>query len=206
MSTQKCAEVIFSSDVANMYEWSKRTDLVVDSADRLGANYARAHRWLNGLKKTLVQQYGWQEATNPDSRMLFSLETSSIWRSSVGLPAGPKLRLCLPYHASSFFSPERRVQWEMVFHSDIFESVRKICPPVNDLLNLLQCLLTGVVTVAYEERLPDGVYRTTRGLPPITWITQYEADLVGIFGVQDYKTLRTACADTKKAFKLEVLN
>jgi hypothetical protein len=135
----------------------------------------------------LIHQHRWTDAAVNDPRMLFSLETSSIWRSSVGLPAGPALRLQLPVHATSFFSPERRVQWQMVFHSDIFESVRKICPPINDILNLVQCLLTGIVTLVFEENLPQGIYRTTRGLPPVSWINANEHLLVEIFGVPHFR-------------------
>ncbi|KAJ7109346.1 hypothetical protein C8R44DRAFT_802274 [Mycena epipterygia] len=198
------AEVVFSSDVRNMDEWANRTRIPLTTANALGVTYARAHRQLHYLKQSLIHQYQWTEASS-DPRMLFSVETSSIWRSSVGLPAGPALRLQLPVHATSFFSPERRVQWQMVFHSDIFESVRKICPPINDILNLVQCLLTGLVTLVFEENLPQGIYRTTRGLPPVSWITANEQMLVDIFGVPHYRALRKACSDTATAFKLEVV-
>jgi hypothetical protein len=123
------------------------------TADALGATYAKAHKWLNCLKSMLVYEYNWTQVPSDDHRILFTLETPSIRKSSVNLPAGPKLRLQLPVHATSFFTPERRVQWQMVFHSDIFESVRKICPPINDILYLIQCLLTGLVTVVLEEQL-----------------------------------------------------
>ncbi|KAJ6596861.1 hypothetical protein DFH09DRAFT_1132929 [Mycena vulgaris] len=199
------AEVVFSSDVKNMDEWARRTRIPLTTANALGVTYSRAHRHLNALKLDLIHRHRWTEAAVSDPRMLFSVETSSIWRSSVGLPAGPALRLQLPVHASSFFSPERRVQWQMVFHSDIFESVRKICPPINDILNLVQCLLTGIVTLVFEENLPQGIYRTTRGLPPASWIAANEQMLVEIFGVAHYRTLRKACSDTATAFKLEVV-
>ncbi|KAF5315644.1 hypothetical protein D9611_004669 [Ephemerocybe angulata] len=198
-------EVVFSSDVANMDEWAQRTRIPLTTAEALGATYARAHRWFQALKQQLIREHNWSDAPSSDSRLLFAVETSSIWRSSVGLPAGPKLKLCLPVHASSFFSPERRVQWEMVFHSDIFESVRKICPPINDILHLIQCLLTGIVTVVFEEQLPEGMYRTTRGLPPIAWVNAHEAALTEIFGVAHFKALRKACNDTKAAYMLQVL-
>ncbi|KAJ7774659.1 hypothetical protein DFH07DRAFT_800413 [Mycena maculata] len=199
------AEVVFSSDVRNMDEWAHRTRIPLTTADALGVTYARSHRWLHALKSSLIHQYRWTEAASSDPRMLFSLETTSIWRSTVGLPAGPTLRLQLPVHATSFFSPERRVQWQMVFHSDIFESVRKICPPINDILNLVQCLLTGIVTLVFEENLPQGIYRTTRGLPPASWISANEQMLVEIFGTVHYRALRKACNDTATAFKLEVV-
>ncbi|KAF9500895.1 hypothetical protein BDN71DRAFT_948320 [Pleurotus eryngii] len=198
-------EVVFSSDVRNMDEWARRTHIPLTTADALGTTYARAHRWLQALRLQLIHQHKWKDSSESDHRMLFAIETSSIWRSSVGLPAGPTLKLQLPVHASSFFSPERRVQWQMVFHSDIFESVRKICPPINDILCLIQCLLTGVVTVVCEEDLPEGVHRTTRGLPPESWINANEAQLVDIFGVAHFKALRKACRDVKAAYKLEVL-
>ncbi|KAK7467107.1 hypothetical protein VKT23_004167 [Stygiomarasmius scandens] len=186
-------------------EWSRRTRIPLTTADALGATYARAHRWLQALRQQLIQQYKWKDSASSDPRMLFCLETSSIWRSSVGLPAGPTLRLQLPVHASSFFSPERRVQWQMVFHSDIFESVRKICPPINDILNLIQCLLTGLVTLVLEEQMPNGIYRTTRGLPPVSWVNANEAALVEIFGPSHFKALRKACSDTESAYKLEIV-
>ncbi|KAG6854303.1 hypothetical protein C0991_008198 [Blastosporella zonata] len=199
------AQVLFSSDVRNMDDWARRTRIPLTTADALGATYARAHRWLQVLRLRLIRDYKWTDAPCNDHRMLFSLETSSIWRSSVGLPAGPKLRLQLPVHASSFFSPERRIQWQMVFHSDIFESVRKICPPINDILSLVQCLLTGVVTITFEENLPQGIYRTIRGLPSVSWVNENESSLVEIFGVPHYRALVRACRDTESAYKLEVI-
>ncbi|KAF8894587.1 hypothetical protein BD779DRAFT_1609296 [Infundibulicybe gibba] len=199
------AEVVFSSDVKNMDDWGRRTRIPLTTAEALGVTYARAHRWLQNLRSQLIHEHNWTDAPVSDPRMLFSLETSSIWRSSVGLPAGPKLKLQLPVHASSFFSPERRVQWQMVFHSDIFESVRKICPPINDILNLVQCLLTGVVTLVFEERLPQGIYRTIRGLPPVLWVNINEQALTNVFGTSHFKALRRACNDTATAFKLEVI-
>jgi hypothetical protein len=193
-------EVVFSSAIPNMDAWAQRTHVPLTTAEALGATYARAHRWFHALKQQLIQQHNWTESSQPDARLLFSVETSSIWRSSVGLPAGPKLRLCLPVHASSFFTPDRRVQWEMVFHSDIFDSVRKICNPINDILYLMQCLLTGVVTIAFEEHENDGVHRTIRGLPPVAWINAHEANLTEIFGPAHYKALRRACNDTKASY------
>lgn len=197
-------EVVFSSDVANLAEWAQRTHIPLTTADALNAPYARAHRWLAALRTTLVEEYHWSDVSN-DSRMLFGLETTSIWRSTVNLPAGPKLKLQLPVHASSFFTPDRRVQWEMVFHSDIFDSVRKICPPINDILYLIQCLLTGLVTVVFEEHEDTAIYRTTRGLPPVAWLNEKEPFLIEIFGEARLKLLKKACSDTKVAFKLDMV-
>ncbi|KAJ6548671.1 hypothetical protein B0H19DRAFT_997190 [Mycena capillaripes] len=199
------AEVVFSSDIKNMDEWAKRTRIPLTTADALGRTYARSHCWLHALKSSLIHQHRWTETASSDPRLLFSLETSSIWRSSVGLPAGLTLQLQLPLHFTSFFSPERRAQWQMVFHSDMFESARKKCSPINDILNLVQCLLTGLVTVVFEENLPQGTYRTTRGLPPVSWIEANEKMMVEIFGMPHFRALRKACSDTETAFKLEVV-
>ncbi|KAF8174709.1 hypothetical protein K438DRAFT_1908865 [Mycena galopus ATCC 62051] len=186
-----------------MDDWAKQTRLPFTTAEALGLPYARSQRWLHALKSSLIHQHHWTEAAFSDPRMLFSLETSSIWRSSMGLPAGPMLCLQLPVHATSFFSPERRVQWQMVFHSNIFGSVRYICPPINDILNLIQCLLTGMVTLVFEENRPQGIYRTTRALPPVSWIDAKEKMLVEIFGGPHFRALRQACGDT--ATKTEVV-
>ena len=177
------------------------------TADALGATYARAHFWFTQLKQRLVNEFKWKDVTPPrDSRMLFTLESTSIWSSSSGLPAGPPLRLQLPVHASSFFSPDRRVQWQMVFHSDTFESIRKICPPIADILYLLQCLLTGLLTVVFEEHIPGkGIYRTTRGLPPPQWVLQNEDALRHIFGTARFKDLQRASGDTQSSYTLQVL-
>lgn len=196
-------EVVFSSTVRDMDEWAHITRIPLTTADALGATYARAHRWLHTLKSQLVNEFKWAEVPVPDSRFLFALEMPSIWRSSAGLPAGPTLKLYLPVHASSFFSPERRTQWQMVFHSDTFESVRRICNPIQDILHLLQCLLTGVLTVVLIDT-SDGS-RTIRGLPPMNWITNNESPLVDIFGQSHYRALRRAASDPRTSFKVESL-
>ena len=199
------AQVIFSSDVKNMDEWARRTGIPLTTAEALGETYARAHRWLLALRMQLVQDYGWKDSISYDRRLLFSLDTPSIWRSSSGLPASPSLRLQLPIHAGSFFSPDRRVQWEMVFHSDIFQTNRKLCAPISDILHLTQCLLTGVLTLAFDEHLPEGIYRTTRGLPPVAWINANETALVEVFGPAHFKNLWRACNNTATSYKLEVI-
>jgi len=200
------AQVVFSSDVKNMDEWAKRTGIPLTTAEALGATYARAHRWLLSLKTQLIQNYNWNDSRQSDRRLLFSIDSPSIWRSASGLPASPSLTLQLPLHAGSFFSPDRRVQWEMVFHSDIFQTNRKLCPPINDLLSLLQCLLTGMVTLVFEENLTEGVYRTTRGLPSVEWINANETALVDIFGTTHFKDLWKACNSMSASYKLDVVS
>lgn len=197
-------EVVFSNDVRNMDDWAKRTGIPLTSADALGTNYARARRWLLSLKQQLVQRHGWREVAPLDSRMLFSIECSPPHRSSSGLPRSPNMRLQIPLNASSFFSPDRRVQWEMVFHSAVFPSMRHTVTPVSDLLHLLQCLLTGLLVLVKVERVPnEGVYRTIRGLPPIEWISSHEQMLTEVFGSAHYRALFRAASDKRIAFKLE---
>ena len=114
------------------------------------------------------------------------------------------MKIMLPCDASTFFSPARKVQWEMVFHSALFPGLRHKVPAIADLLHLLQCLLTGMVVLIKEEQVPgEGVYRTIRGLPPAEWVTSHEAALVDIFGPSHYRQLFRAASDNRVAFKLE---
>ncbi|KAI8998719.1 hypothetical protein BD414DRAFT_526865 [Trametes punicea] len=197
-------QLFFSNDIATMDEWAKRTGIPLTTAEALGTNYARARRWLLSIRATLVQEHGWRDVTPLDSRLLFDIECPTPYRSSRGLPRSPNMRLQLPINASSFFSRERRVQWEMVFHSALFPGLRHTVPAVADLLHLLQCLLTGMVVLIKEEQVPgEGVYRTIRGLPPVEWVSSHEAALVEIFGTSHYRQLFRAASDTRVAFKLE---
>jgi hypothetical protein len=198
-------QVVFSSDVRNMDDWAQRTGIPLTTAEALGTTYARAHRWLLALRSQLMREHGWKDANPVDRRMLISIERQSMWKSTGGLPLSPPLKLQLPLNASSFFSPERRVQWEMVFHSDIFSTNRKICQPITDIFNIIQCLLTGLVTLVHEENLPSGLHRTTRGLPSLAWINTNEGALVEVLGQTHFKKLRAACNQAASSHKLEVL-
>ena len=170
------------------------------SADAIGVHYARARRWLQSIRGQLVQQYGWRDLVPLDDRMLFSIECLP----PPSLPRSPNFRLQAPMHASSLFSPDRRVQWEMVFHGAVFPYLRHTVPPIADLLYLLQCLLTGVFLLVKEEHvLGEGTYRTIRGLPPVEWINANEAELIRIFGVPHYRALFRAAGDRRTSFKLE---
>jgi len=198
------AKVFFSSDVRNMDAWAKRTSIPLTTAEALGTNYARAHRWLMSLKDQLVHSHGWKDVVPGDSRMLFTVESESPWRGPGGLPLSPKLRLQLPLYATSFFSPERRVQWQMVFHSDIFATQRKLVAPLSDMLNLIQCLLTGMVVLMHEEQMAEGLYRTSRGLPSAEWVNINQQALINVFGRAHFNQLWRACNDQTIAYKLDV--
>lgn len=187
-----------------MAEWARRTGLPLPSADTLGTNYARARRWLLSIRSQLVQKHGWRDVTPLDSRLLFDIECPSPYRSSRGLPRSPDMRLQIPANASSFFSPERRVQWEMVFHGALFPGLRHTVPAVGDLLHLLQCIFTGVLVLVKEEVVPgEGTYRTIRALPPVEWVHSHEALLSEILGPAQYRQLFKAAGDSRVAFKLE---
>ncbi|THH06766.1 hypothetical protein EW145_g3861 [Phellinidium pouzarii] len=187
-----------------MDEWATRTGIPLTSAEALGTLYARAHAWLLALKNQLIRTHGWHEKP-VDPRMLFSIECTPPFRSSGGLPRTPPFNLQLPLHASTFFSPERRIQWEMVFHSALFPAMRHTCQPVGDILHLLQCLLTGMIVLIKEEEVPgEGVWRTTRGLPPPEWISANEVTLLQIFGSSHYRKLFRAANDKRFAFKVHL--
>ena len=193
-------EVVFSSDVPTMHEWSRRTGIPLISADAIGVHYARARAWLQSIRNQLVQQYGWRDVLPLDERMLFSIEC----QPPTTLPRSPNFRLQAPRHASSLFNPDRRVQWEMVFHGAVFPYLRHTVPPIADLLYLFQCLLTGVFLLVKEDHVPgEGTYRTIRGLPPVEWVAAHEADLIRIFGVPHYRALFRAAGDKRTSFKLE---
>jgi hypothetical protein len=196
------AQVVFSSDVRNMDSWAQRTGIPLTSAEALGTTYARAHRWLLSLKTQLVREHGWVDVHPSDPRMLFTIERPSR-RAQNGMALGLSQRLQLPQQATSFFSPDRRVQWQMVFHSDIFATQRKLVQPLSDILNLIQCLLTGMVTLVMEEQVQDGHYETSRGLPKVEWVDANEATLVAIFGQSHYRKLYRACSDPKYSFRTE---
>ncbi|GJJ12393.1 hypothetical protein Clacol_006635 [Clathrus columnatus] len=187
--------VEFSTDVIQLNEWSRRVGVAL-SVDSLGTPYARAHRHLLRQKKLLVEHHGFRELPPSDPRLLFTIECQPPHRSSNGLPRSPTMKLELPVHASSFFSPERRIQWQMVFHSALWPSLRHVVQPVDDILYLLQCLMPGLLLLVQVE----GGWRTARGLPPPDWININKSMLVEIFGSDHYPGLYKAASDPKLAF------
>lgn len=197
-------QLFFSNEVAAMDEWSRRTGIPLTTADALGTSFARARRWMLSIRAKLVAEHGWQDVKPLDPRLLFDIELPTPYRSARGLPRSPNMRLQIPANASSFFSRERRVQWEMVFHSALFPGLRHTVPEVGDLLHLLQCLLTGMVVLIKEEQMAGGVVeRTIRGLPPAEWVTSHQGVLTDILGPSHFKALFRAASDQRVAFKLE---
>jgi len=62
-----------------------------------------------------------------------------------------------------------------------------------------------MLTLIFDENMPEGVYRTTRGLPSVAWINANEAALVEVFGAAHFKNLWRACNNTATSYKLEVI-
>ncbi|KAH7107843.1 hypothetical protein BKA62DRAFT_149431 [Auriculariales sp. MPI-PUGE-AT-0066] len=199
-------EVSFSADVRRLAFWADRAGLQLPgSAEALGVPYARAHRWFLESKRALVQ-LGWREtsAATSDSRLLFSVEFPGP-RTSAGVPRSPPVTLSLPKHPSSFFSPERTLQWQMCFHSTAFSTLRYSIPALNDILFLLQCLVPGMLIGKHVEEFPQEgqIYITSRSLPNHDWVSANEARLIDIFGQQYYRQLWKAVTNTQMCFLLE---
>ena len=148
------------------------------------------------LKNELVANYGWRETQPVDPKLLFDIQLPYP-----GQPHRPPLRIYLPAHATTFFAPARRVAWEMGFHNYAFIVMRRTVRPINALLHLLQCLLTGMFQIVMDE---DNV-RTIRALPPADWVAAHEAELAKIVGQANQKQLLRAASDNRVAFKLEPL-
>lgn len=192
-------ELSFCCDVATLDEWAKRTGIPLTSAEALGTNYRRARDWMLRLRNELLADHEWTDIAPLDNRILFDIETPFP-----NFPLRPKLRLRLPAHATTFFAPERRVQWEMVFHGNVFHLLRHTVRPISDLLYLLQCLLTGMFLLIMEEEIPgQGGVRTIRALPPADWVAAHESELVKIFGSTHFRQLLRSASDTRVAFKCE---
>jgi hypothetical protein len=192
-------ELSFCYDVASLDEWAKRTGIPLTSAEALSMNYRRARDWMLRLRTELVLNHSFSEVAALDSKILFDIEAPYP-----GYPLRPKLRLRLPAHATTFFAPERKVQWEMVFHSNVFHLLRHTVRPISDLLNLLQCLITGMFLLVLEEDVPgQGGVRTIRALPPADWVAAHETELVKIFGSTHYRQLLRSASDSRIAFKCE---
>jgi hypothetical protein len=197
--SERALTVHFSSDVRCLDDWAHRLSLPLDT-ELLAQHYTAAHKVLRQLRSTFVNQYGWTDA-GPVDRLLFSISAEPPHLPS-GLPRGPAMNISLPYHVSSFFSPERRVQWQMVFHSTLFQTMRHTVEPVGILFYLLQCLVPGMLVLTKRECKPEGTWATSRALPPPDWIDAHSVMLVSIFGASHYKALFKAAQNNQIAFKV----
>jgi hypothetical protein len=200
------AQVVFNPDVPGMNSWAQQTRIPLTTAEALGKTYARAHSALKDIRNALVTQYGWAPANPADPRMLIDVVCASPIRSASGAPRTPDLRLQIPLQASSVFTPDRRLQFQQVFHSATFPAFRTSVPPIADLLQLLQCLLTGMLLLVKEEHVPGtGLVRTERALPNAAWMSANQARLVDIFGSSHYRMLFQAASTPEASFKSQVV-
>lgn len=197
-------QIVFSRKVPNISNWATLTKIPLTTADALGKTYTRAHPWLLHIKAELLQQYEWKEAIIADPRMLIDIKYTLPIRSHGGALQTPIMRLQTPLRASSFFSPERRLQWEKVFHSSVFPTLWHIVPPIVNLFHILQCLVTGMLVLVREDQVRgEGHYMTTRALPPKQWVNAHQDQLVDIFGASHYKKLLWAARSQHMSFKRE---
>ncbi|TDL27663.1 hypothetical protein BD410DRAFT_431501 [Rickenella mellea] len=195
-------QIIFDPSLREMSDWGGRICIPLGSAEDLAVLYGRAQRHLFGLRSELVQHHGFRDGI-PDPRMLFMIECPSPYRSANGMPLSPPFRLQMPVHVSTFFSPNRRTQWQMIFHSALFPAMRHTVKPLADIFCLLQCLLTGLVVIVMEEAVPgQGKYLTSRALPSPEWMRSNQDMLLEIFGPTRFQRLITAAADRRMSFKL----
>ncbi|KAF8579165.1 hypothetical protein K439DRAFT_1638165 [Ramaria rubella] len=98
-----------------------------------------------------IRHHGFTDHPPSSSRVLFTLQCQPNHRSLAGFPLSPPMTHKHPFHALSFFSPDRRLQWQMVFHSAMWPALRHTVPPIGDMLHLLQCLMPGLLLVQFED-------------------------------------------------------
>lgn len=197
-------EIVFSQNVQSMNEWAMRTGIPLASrADDMNVPYRRAHRWLRQIKDELCARHGFVEVPSGDPRIMYAIECPPL-RSPNGLQRSPPFRLQIPLDVTTFFAPQRRVEWEMQFHSAAFGYMRRSNPAILDLFNLLQSLITGVIVLVMEERNPGApLVRTIRALPMPDWVANNGNELTHVLGVDRYRALYRAAGDKRMSYKLE---
>jgi len=187
----------WNPEVPNLSNWAKRLKLPLDH-NVLANHYVAAHRHFREIKDSLVKQHGFVELES-DPRLLFTLEFPKAVRSR-----GSKATLSLPHHVSSFFSPDRKLQWEMIFHSAPFQHMRMTCAPIARLFYLLQALIPGMFLVVKKDTHPDGSWTTLRGVPPPDWLDMYHEELLKIFSPAHFKVLYKGAQEPKLAFEFVI--
>jgi len=211
METQKSElQVNFSPNVPIMDFWTKRINIPLSPhAKDMDNIYARAHPWLQSLSRQLVNEHQLKLENPSSNRILFSVRVPQNWMKKTASEASPitgRVRVLeLPLQFSSFFSPDRGNQWQMVFHSDMFRVLRKLCPPVEDMFRILQCLAPGMFTIVLVSKDEKGVlWRTTNALPDLGWISQNKDRLVSVFGAKRIDRLTKAVSDATKGLRWAV--
>ncbi|KAF8514064.1 hypothetical protein JB92DRAFT_2720060 [Gautieria morchelliformis] len=193
--------VDFSTDMSRIQYWGSRMGVDLRDGKQLTEPYAWSQNRLLSLTNLLIDFHGFRLADISDNRMLFALVCDPhAWRvGSIPGLVPPRSRIELPVHASSFFSPQRRKQWENIFHDPLWDCIGNTNVPgsnaVMDLLNLLQCLLPGmfIVTEVHDS------WWTQRGIPPYLWVLESKDVLVSCLGLARYEELCRAASDTRRA-------
>jgi hypothetical protein len=191
----------FSTDMRRICHWGQRMGVDLCDSKKITEPYAWAQCHILSLVDQLVDFHGFRQADVSDNRMLFALVCDPhAWRVGRVPPViPPRKRIELPVHASSFFSPDRRKQWENIFHSPLWHSIWETSVPganaVIDLLNLLQCLLPGMLIIAEVQ---DG-WSNQRGIPPLKWVRESREVLISCLGTERYEVLCQAASDNSRA-------
>ncbi|KIJ26847.1 hypothetical protein M422DRAFT_191709 [Sphaerobolus stellatus SS14] len=190
--------VEFNNNIPLIDAWSSRLGVHL-TPESVTEPYRRARPYLMGIASRLLDTGRFNpRPTSKDSRLLWSLECPQPLpiQTRNGFSITPAAVIELPKNASSFWSPDRRVQWEMVFHSAVWPAMRNTCAPLNDLLSLLQCLLPGMIVLAQTE---DGM-KTVRGLPSHHWLEHWQPMLIDIFGYEHYERLYVAAQNIQLSY------
>ena len=190
----------FSTDLRRMYHWGKRMGVDLHDFRQITEPYSWAQSHILMLAELLVEFHGFRQADVSDNRMLFALVCDPhAWRvGKTPTVPPPRKKIELPIHASSFFSPDRRKQWENIFHSPLWHSIWESSVPganaLINLLNLLQCLLPGMFLISGAQ---DGG-STQRGIPPLKWVLESRELLISCIGMDRYEMLCQVAADSKR--------
>jgi hypothetical protein len=196
--------VDFSTNMRRIQFWGSRMGVDLRDPEQLTEPYAWSQSQLHSVANLITEFHGFRRAETSDNRMLFALVCDPhAWRvDSIPGLIPPRSRIELPIHASSFFSPERREQWENIFHSPLWHCIGNTNVPgsnaVMDLLNLLQCLLPGmfIITEVHDS------WSMQRGIPPYKWVLESKDVLVSCLGLARYEELcKAAESDARRAVR-----
>jgi len=185
----------WNPEVPHLSFWANRLNLPLDHSI-LAKHYIAAHKLFREIKEALVADHGFVEL-DTDSRLLFSLEfpKKSCYR-------GMKAILSLPHHVSSFFTPDRKLQWEMIFHSAPFQNMRSTCAPLARLFYLLQALIPGMFMLVKKDMQPDGQWTTSRALPPPDWLELNNKIFIDVFNAAYFRQLFKGAQNANLAFEI----
>ncbi|TDL15042.1 hypothetical protein BD410DRAFT_778446 [Rickenella mellea] len=202
--TSPPAQVEFHPEIPNLHEWGGITGIPCQDAGilkELEGYYTKAKPHLLDLSHQLIGSHGFhQDQSEKNAHYLFAIERESPYKSEGGHNPSPDFRLRLPSEISSFFLPERRTEWQMIFHGAVFPAMRFDTGPVKDLLCFLQCIAPGLVVLSSEDDRRGKVV-TQRALPNQDWVKSKEKVLRAVFGDERYHKLETASGKLEMSFR-----